>query len=421
MMFTDSTIHELLLSARASAAALQALSDEQASALLADVAARLAQPASMQAILDANAADLQQMDPANPRYDRLQLTPERITAIADDVMHVSTLPSPKCMLEERTLPNGLQIKRVAVPFGVIGVIYEARPNVTIDVFSLCFKSGNVCVLKGGHEAAATNLALIQVVHDALRSAGLPTSIATLLPPTRAAAEQLMKARGTVDLIIPRGSRDLIGSVRKESLVPVIETGAGVCHCYVEASADIDMAARIVNNAKTRRVSVCNALDTLIIDRAIAHRLPEICHPLAASEVAIHADDPAYAALQGTYPANLLHHASADNYGHEYLGYAMTAVTVDNCQHAISHINRYGSGHSESVVTGDDAVADMFSNQVDAACVYVNAPTSFTDGAQFGLGAEIGISTQKMHARGPMALRELMTYKWLIRGDGQIRS
>lgn len=420
MMLTDNTIQQLLLDAHASAAQLQALSDSQVSAVLADVAARLRLPDAMQAILAANADDLLHIDPSNPRYDRLRLTPERIVAIADDVKHVSELPSPKRVLEERTLPNGLVIKRVAVPFGVIGVIYEARPNVTIDVFSLCLKSCNVCVLRGGHEAEATNLALMQVVHDALRGAALPTSFATILPPTRDAADLMMKARGTVDLIIPRGSRNLIDAVRKQSLVPVIETGAGVCHCYVESTADIGMAARIVHNAKTRRVSVCNALDTLVIDRAIAHRLPDICRHLEDSKVSIYADDIAYGALCGRYPAHLLHHATPDNYGHEYLGYAMTAVTVEGCNQAISHINRYGSGHSESVVTADEAIADKFSCAVDAACVYVNAPTSFTDGAQFGLGAEIGISTQKMHARGPMALRELMTYKWLVRGHGQTR-
>lgn len=420
MMLTDDMIYESIQRAHAACPQLQSLSPDTTDRVLACLAKNLVTPQAINAIIEANARDLRQMAPSNPKYDRLRLTPDRIAAIAADTLHVSEMLRPELILEHRTLPNGLEIKRVAVPFGVIGVVYESRPNVTIDVFSLCFKSGNVCVLKGGHEAAATNLALMSIVHRTLQDAGLSPDLATLLPPTREATDLLMRARGTVDLIIPRGSRALIDFVRKESMVPVIETGAGVCHCYVESSADIDMAARIVNNAKTRRVSVCNALDCLIIDRAIAHRLPDVCHMLESSDVVIYADDAAYDALNGHYPRQRLRHATHDDYGREFLDYAMVATVVDGIGDAIDHINRYGSGHSESIVTTDDHAAEMFERLVDAACVYVNVPTSFTDGAQYGLGAEIGISTQKIHARGPMALRELMTYKWLVRGNGQIR-
>ena len=376
--------------------------------------------AATDSILAANLLDLSRMDPDNPKYDRLRLSPDRIAGIAADMRNVAALPSPRVELDRRVRPNGLVIRRVAVPFGVIGVIYEARPNVTADVFSLCFKSGNVCVLKGGHDADDSSRAIINVIHSVLRDNGIDPAVATLLPATREATDSLLAARGLVDLIIPRGSSSLINSVREKSQVPVIETGAGVCHCYVDASADIDMARDIVNNAKTRRVSVCNALDCLIIHSALLGSLPRICAPLAASNVIIHADNRAYQALVGNYPDNLLLHASDTDFGTEFLSYAMAIKTVDNLDQAIAHIDSNGSGHSESVVASDPSVMDRFSTEVDAACVYTNAPTSFTDGAQFGLGAEIGISTQKMHARGPMALEGLMTYKWLIAGNGQTR-
>jgi glutamate-5-semialdehyde dehydrogenase len=303
---------------------------------------------------------------------------------------------------------------------VVGVIYEARPNVSVDVFSLCFKSANACVLKGGHDADSSNRTLVGIIRSVISDCGLNPDVATLLPTDREATAQLLTARGLVDLIIPRGSRRLIESVRDNARIPVIETGAGVCHCYIDAKADTAMAAAIVNNAKTRRVSVCNALDCMIINSQRLSDLPTICQALANSRVIIHADAPAYAALEGHYPAQWLLRATDDDFGTEYLDYAMAIKTVNNVDSAIDHIAHYGSGHSEAIVTDDTDAADKFQMLVDAACVYVNSPTSFTDGAQFGLGAEIGISTQKLHARGPMALRELCTYKWLINGQGQTR-
>lgn len=411
-------VENQLLDAHRASRQLLALSADDISRVLLATADALV--AATDSILAANLLDLSRMDPDNPKYDRLRLSADRIAGIAADMRNVAALPSPRVELDRRVRPNGLVIRRVAVPFGVIGVIYEARPNVTADVFSLCFKSGNVCVLKGGHDADDSSRAIINVIHSVLRDNGIDPAVATLLPATREATDSLLAARGLVDLIIPRGSSSLINSVREKSQVPVIETGAGVCHCYVDASADIDMARDIVNNAKTRRVSVCNALDCLIIHSALLGSLPRICAPLAASNVVIHADNRAYQALVGNYPDNLLLHASDTDFGTEFLSYAMAIKTVDNLDQAIAHIDSNGSGHSESVVAADPSVMERFSTEVDAACVYTNAPTSFTDGAQFGLGAEIGISTQKMHARGPMALEGLMTYKWLIAGNGQTR-
>lgn len=411
-------VEKQLTDARRASRQLLSLNDDTIKNILLETADALV--AATDKILAANAQDLSRMDPANPKYDRLKLTPERIAGIAGDMRNVATLPSPRVELDSRERPNGLIIRRVAVPFGVIGVIYEARPNVTADVFSLCFKSGNVCVLKGGHDADDSSRAIIDVIHSVLSNHNIDPAVATLLPATREATDILLAARGTVDLIIPRGSSNLINSVREKSKVPVIETGAGVCHCYVDATADIDMARDIVNNAKTRRVSVCNALDCLIINSKLLGSLADICKPLAASIVAIHADERAFGALKGNYPDALLSLAGAADFGTEFLGYSMAIKTVDSLDEAIAHIDNYGSGHSESIVTASEEAMQRFTTEVDAACVYTNAPTSFTDGAQFGLGAEIGISTQKMHARGPMALAELMTYKWIIKGNGQIR-
>lgn len=407
-----------LMAARRAARQLLKLADAEVIAVLNDTADALV--AATGDILAANAADLSRMDPADPKYDRLKLTPDRIAGIAADMRNVATLPSPRKEISETVRPNGLVIKKVAVPFGVIGVIYEARPNVTADVFSLCFRSGNACVLKGGHDADDSSRAIIRVIHSVLEQHGIDTAVATLLPATREATDELLAARGLVDLIIPRGSQRLINSVREKSQVPVIETGAGVCHCYIDASADDAMASALVNNAKTRRVSVCNALDCAIVHAAKLPALAAICEPLSASNVVIYADGRSYDVLDGHYPAALLRHAADDDFGTEFLGYAMAIKTVDSLDEALDHIDRNGSGHSESVVTADDDVKRRFTTEVDAACVYTNAPTSFTDGAQFGLGAEIGISTQKMHARGPMGLAELMTYKWVIAGNGQTR-
>lgn len=405
--------------ARRASRQLLRLSDEKINKILQATADALV--AATDDILAANAEDLARMDPENPKYDRLKLTPDRVKSIAVDMRNVATLPSPRVEIDRRERPNGLVITRVAVPFGVIGVIYEARPNVTADVFSLCFKSGNVCVLKGGSDADESSKAIVKVIHSVLTDNNIEPAVVTLLPATREATDRLLAARGLVDLIIPRGSSQLIKSVREKSRVPVIETGAGVCHCYVDSSADIEMARNIINNAKTRRVSVCNALDCVIIHRSLIGMLPEIIAPLSASRVVVHADERSYSALKGLYPEGLLIKARHEAFGTEYLSYAMAIKTVDSVDEALRHISFYGSGHSESVVASDEKVKQRFSMEVDAACVYTNAPTSWTDGAQFGLGAEIGISTQKMHARGPMALAELMTYKWLISGNGQIRN
>ncbi|MCR5043776.1 MAG: glutamate-5-semialdehyde dehydrogenase [Bacteroidaceae bacterium] len=374
-----------------------------------------------ESILAANAKDLSRMDPANPMYDRLKLTKERIEGIAGDTRNVATLPSPLGkVLKHTTLPNGLDLKRVSVPFGVIGIVYEARPNVTFDVFSLCLKAGSACILKGGKDADDSNRAIVSLIKEVLKEHGINENAITLLPATHEATGALLHANGYVDLVIPRGSKRLIDFVRQEASVPVIETGAGVCHAYFDKDGDTEKGARIINNAKTRRVSVCNALDCTLVHADRLADLPAICEPLKASNVLIYADEPALAMLQGNYPAELLKPSTEESYGTEFQAYTMAIKTVASAEEAIRHIRRFGSGHSECIITENRATADQFMAQVDAACVYHNVPTSFTDGAQFGLGAEIGISTQKLHARGPMALEEICTYKWLIEGDGQVR-
>ena len=372
-------------------------------------------------VLAANAEDLRRMDPANPKYDRLKLTEKRLAGIAGDMKNVASLPSPLGrLLSETVRPNGMVIRKVTVPFGVIGVIYEARPNVTFDVFSLCFKSGNACVLKGGSDADCSNRALVAIIHDVLASLGIDPAICTLLPPDREATTELLNAVGLVDLIIPRGSSSLINFVRDHARVPVIETGAGICHTYFDKEGDKEKGREIVNNAKTRRVSVCNALDCLIIHADRLADLPYICGKLADSDVTIYADEPAFAALAGHYPAALLQPATAESFGTEFLDYKMSVRTVASLDEALAHIARYSSKHSESIVSESADAVRRFQQMVDAACVYANVSTAFTDGAQFGFGAEIGISTQKLHARGPMALPELTTYKYIIEGEGQTR-
>ena len=373
-------------------------------------------------LLAANADDLGRMDRRDPMYDRLMLTARRIDDIARDIRHVAELPSPlghTC--GTKTLPNGLRLWRVSVPFGVIGVIYESRPNVSFDVFSLCFKSGNACILKGGHNAESSNRAIVWLIKDTLRDNGLcPRHSVELLPPTHEAAAELLAAVGYVDLCIPRGGKRLIQFVRDTARVPVIETGAGVVNTYFDADGDAEMGTRIIYNAKTRRVSVCNALDCLIIHRSRLADLPRLCLPLAGKEVRIYADDDALKALKGQYPERLLRQAESDSYGTEFMDYMMSVKTVPSLDAALHHIAVYGSGHSECIITQNADAAEKFKRCVDAACVYWNAPTSFTDGAQFGLGAEIGISTQKLGPRGPMGLEALTTYKWIIEGNGQTR-
>lgn len=423
------------------------LTDEQRNEVLKAVADAII--AGTPALLKANAEDLAKMDKANPLYDRLQLTEQRLQDIASDMRHVSTLPSPLGrVLKDKTLENGLHLQRVAVPFGVIGMIYEARPNVTYDVFSLCFKSGNACVLKGGKDANASNSAGVELIHRVLITFGIDPNVVTLLPATHEATGEMLNAVGYIDLCIPRGGKKLINFVRDTAKVPVIETGAGVVHCYFDKDGDLEMGKRIITNAKCRRVSVCNALDCLLIHESRLNDLPALCEGLAEKRTKIHADAKAYEVLKGHYPDTLLYKAEESEakmkeaglltadckftdsteadanmksiWNTEWLSMQMGIKTVASEDEALDHIATYGSGHSESIVSNNEAAQKKFQALVDAACVYVNAPTSFTDGAQFGLGAEIGISTQKLGARGPMALEEITTYKWLITGNGQTR-
>ncbi|MGX8689812.1 MAG: glutamate-5-semialdehyde dehydrogenase [Bacteroidaceae bacterium] len=373
-------------------------------------------------LLKANAEDLARMDQSNPMYDRLMLTPERLAGIASDMRSVAALTNPVGkVISETVRPNGMELTRVRVPFGVIGVIYEARPNVSFDVFSLCFKTRNACALKGGSDAYSSNCAIVELIHKVLKQKGVDPHAVELLPAGHEAAAELMRAVGMVDLLIPRGSARLIKSVREQAQIPVIETGAGVCHTYFDSEGDLKKGADIIFNAKTRRVSVCNALDSLIIHKDRLKDLPELCIRMAAKNVVIEADEQAYAALEGKYPAGLLEHATDESFGKEFLAYRMSIKTVSSFDEAVLHIRHYTSHHSECIVTENAEKARLFQQYTDAACVYVNVSTAFTDGGQFGLGAEIGISTQKMHARGPMALEEITTYKWLINGDGQTRS
>ena len=372
-------------------------------------------------ILKANAEDLSKMDKSDSMYDRLLLTEDRLKGIAADIRKVAQLPSPlNKVLKQRTLPNGLELKKVSVPFGVIGIIYEARPNVSFDVFSLCFKSGNACVLKGGTNAHASNSAIVALIQNVLKENGIDENVVHLMPAGRESTAELLNAVGSVDMIIPRGSAGLINFVRENSRVPVIETGAGVVSTYFDAQGDVEKGKKIINNGKTRRVSVCNALDSLIVHRSRLSDLAELLAPLAESNVIIEADEDSYDSLKGHYPDSLLKPLTETSYGTEYKDYKMNIKTVADIDEAIAHITKYDSGHSEAIITEDDKAAAKFQTEVDAACVYVNAPTSFTDGGQFGMGAEIGISTQKLHARGPMALPEMTSYKWLIKGDGQVR-
>lgn len=372
-------------------------------------------------ILSANEKDLQKKDPKDPTYDRLKLTKERLKGIADSIRDVVNLPSPiGRTIDEKVRPNGLNIKRISVPFGVIGIIYEARPNVSLDVFTLCFKAGNACVLKGGTDAHESNSAIVEVIHKVLEEQGVNKDIVVLLPAGRESTGEMLQARGYIDVIIPRGSAGLIRFVNENAKVPVIETGAGTCHTYFDEKGDVTKGRNIVFNAKTRRPSVCNTLDTIIIHRSRLADLPAICEPCASKNVIIYADEASYEALNGHYPATLLEHAGADDFGKEWLDYKMSVKTVDSIDEALLHIQQYGTGHSEAIVSEDQKACDKFVQMVDAACVYTNASTAFSDGGEFGLGAEIGISTQKMHARGPMGLEELNTYKWVITGNGQVR-
>lgn len=410
---------ELLQRAAAASRRLHTLDNEKIRLILLETAQALTDCSAE--VLAENQKDLDRMNPADPKYDRLRLTEERLAGIAADMRNVASLPSPLGkILSESVRPNGMVITKVTVPFGVIGVIYEARPNVTFDVFSLCLKSGNVAVLKGGSDADFSNRALVKIIHHVLERQGVDPAVCTLLPPGREATGELLNAVGLVDLVIPRGSGALIRFVREQARIPVIETGAGICHTYFDAAGDKEKGRDIVHNAKTRRVSVCNALDCLVIHRDRLPDLPYLCSQLADRRVIVYADEPAFKSLAGRYPAELLRPATAESFGTEFLDYKMSVRTVASFAEALDHIARYSSKHSECIVSESADAIREFQQSVDAACVYANVSTAFTDGAQFGFGAEIGISTQKLHARGPMALPELTTYKYVIRGDGQTR-
>lgn len=399
---------------------LNLLEEKEINAILEAIAKET--ESKMYYILAENQKDLQRMDTSNPKYDRLLLNEQRIMDIVKDIRNVASLPSPvgKALMQ-KTLPNGLNLSKVTVPFGVIGIIYEARPNVSFDVFSLCLKSGNACILKGGSDARFSNEAIIDLIRNVLDSNGINPNVCSLLPNDRTATEALMNARNYVDLIIPRGGQELINYVRENSRIPVIETGAGVCHTYFHKDGDIKKGKDIITNAKIRKVSVCNSLDCLVIDRERLDDLHYLCEDLDKKDVIIYADKHAYETLFSYYSYDQLKKADEKSFGTEFLDYKMSIKTVTDIEEAINHISKYSSKHSEAIISEDAEAIKLFEKMVDAACVYSNASTAFTDGAQFGLGAEIGISTQKMHARGPMALEELCTYKWLIDGNGQTRS
>jgi len=377
--------------------------------------------AAVEEILAANRSDLSRMSQSDPKYDRLMLNPDRLNAIADDLRFVARLPSPVGeLLEQRKLENGLELSKIRVPMGVIAVIFESRPNVTFDVFALCLKTQNACVLKGSSDAHATNQVIVSLIHEVLTRHGLNPDAVFLAPPEREWLPQILQATDSIDLAIPRGSKGLIDFVRDNSRIPVIETGAGIVHTYVDASADLAKARAIITNAKTRRVSVCNALDTLVIHHDLLGELPGLMQDMGEEhDVEVFADDEAYAALEGHY-SGTLNHATEQHFGQEFLSLKMSVKTVPGPDAALDHIHTFSSKHSEAVVAEDPAVIEQFLNRVDAAAVYANTSTAFTDGGQFGMGAEIGISTQKLHARGPMALPELTSYKWVVRGTGQIR-
>ena len=422
-------MNEQFVKTKQASKSLAALSDSRRNEILLAVSEAIV--ADKERIIKANAEDLAKMDRENPLYDRLMLTEARLEAIADDMRNVAGLPSPLGHItKQKTLPNGLRLCRISVPFGVIGMIYEARPNVTFDVFSLCFKSGNACVLKGGKDADCSNREEVKLIHEVLERYGVDPDVVALLPATHEATGEMLNAVGYVDLCIPRGGRRLIDFVRDTARIPVIETGAGVVNTYFDKEGDLEMGRAIINNAKTRRVSVCNALDCLLVHSSRLSDLPALVAPLSGSvccnaiatnkaPVIIYADERAYEALSGHY--SLLEHATDESFGTEFMDYKLAVKTVDSLDEALAHIDAYGSGHSEAIITQNESAARIFQQHVDAACVYWNAPTSFTDGGQFGLGAEIGISTQKLGPRGPMALEEITTYKWLIEGEGQIRN
>lgn len=408
-----------LFATREASRSLPGCAESSIEAVLNDLAASVL--ASTREILAANVRDLARMDNADPKYDRLLLNPDRLQSVADDLRKVAVLANPVGeVLQQQTLENGLALSKVRVPMGVIAVIFESRPNVAFDVFALCLKTRNACVLKGSSDAHDTNLVAVKLMQEALATHGIDPRVVFLAPPQREFLPEILQAVGLIDLAIPRGSRGLIDFVRDHARIPVIETGAGVVHTYVDKSARLEQASVIITNAKARRVSVCNALDTLLLHRDLLPALPILLQELGQRyDVEIFADEEAYRALDGHYPAKL-HHASDEHFGQEFLAYRMSVKTVTGLDEALHHIHRFGSRHSEAVLAEDAAVVERFLNQVDAGVVLANTSTAFTDGGQFGMGAEIGISTQKLHARGPMSLAELTSYKWVVRGTGQVR-
>ena len=412
-------LKDTFINARRAASELNLLSEEVINNVLLAVADQAEEDCDF--ILQENKRDLDAMEESNPKYDRLMLTQKRIADIASDIRKVASLPSPLGRtLWEDVRPNGMKISKVSVPFGVIGIIYEARPNVSFDVFSLCFKAGSACILKGGKEAQYSNAAIIKVINKVLIKFGINSASVTLLSNDREISTELLTAVGYVDLIIPRGSKNLINYVRDNAKVPVIETGAGICHAYFHKDGDIEKGKNIIFNGKTRRVSVCNAIDSVIIDKDRLNDLPELFAPLKEKSVKVYADELAFSSLEGKYPEELLLKADEESWGTEFLDYKLSVKCVENYTEAVEHISKYSSKHSEAIITENEAVAERFTKEVDAACVYCNVSTAFTDGGQFGFGAEIGISTQKLHARGPMALNEITSYKYIIKGDGQVR-
>lgn len=415
-----STLESTFKEVRQASRELVTLTDDKIKEVLKDVAAVAI--ARTDDILRANQKDLDRMDNDDPKYDRLMLTEQRIKDIASDIVNISGLNSPVGeIITKKTLDNGLDLSKIRVPMGVIGIIYEARPNVSFDVFSLCFKTQNACILKGSSDAEFSNNAIVSLIREVLEKHGINSNVVTLLPTDRSATTEMLNATAYVDIIIPRGSQNLINYVRDNAKVPTIETGAGIVHTYFDESGNLEKGKEIICNAKTRRVSVCNALDCLLIHKNRLSDLSAITNLLAEKETVIYADASSFEEIKSTYPSSLLHRAEQKHFGIEFLSNKMAIKTVENSREALDHISEYSSKHSEAIIAEDPATIEQFLNEVDAAAVYANTSTAFTDGAQFGLGAEIGISTQKLHARGPMALEEITTYKWVIRGDGHVRA
>ncbi len=410
----------LFRKAKEASRSLALIDDTKVIAILNELATVTHHSASQ--LLIENKKDLDRMSQSDPKYDRLQLSDARISTICNDLSNVAKLPSPLSLsLDKRTLSNGLQLEKISVALGTIGIIYEARPNVTFDVFALCIKSGNGCILKGGSDAESSNRFIVDLIRQVLSNNQVEPHVITLLPPERSSTDALLTAIDYVDVIIPRGSQNLIRYVRNNAKVPVIETGAGIVHIYFDVSGQLDFGKNIIFNSKTRRVSVCNALDCLIIHQDRLQDLSALTQDLATKNVIIYADKPAFDALKTHYPKNLLEHADSSHYGSEFLAYKMSIKTVNCFDAACQHIEQYSSKHSEAIIASEQSTIDLFLKRIDAAAVYVNASTAFTDGGEFGMGAEIGISTQKLHARGPMALNELTSYKWLIIGQGTVRA